>query len=1287
MRNHTPTVILVTLLALVGLRVIPIGSTSPSGSRTPGEGSDSGVEVRLPPGKDRPAPPAVQRRETDGDGKEAAVSEEFWKPLLDFTSTLNGPETGRSGKGFPIPSGWDLEFIIATMPDPIDSRSGYQFDSLVDAIQRAVETQDFVLDRFFYPWPAVSGPKETATTSKESEASGWQWTVRGPRRQAQFSLTPISAGTSGGRLSERQPGVLLFKQQADPDDLGKPATGHLLMVMLVGETATAGIHKVAFKASLDFIANYWKQKNRPSPEILVLGPHYSGSQLSLAASIRAWAMSHSPSPGFGVISGSATALDQKTFLKECMNGARFQPNQCLSFRATVIPEDMVLLTLLKHLGLTSSEQDGEQLTEPVAVLIEANTGFGSGLRSGLRSGLNLTKGPRLVFYPFPMHISDERVSYKQADKEGVDLPRLPAFGSRLGIPSENNPSANDTEPSLFPAMAAVTTERGLALTLEAIARERYRYVVIEATDVRDQIFLATLVRQNCPGIRLLFTSADLLLSHPDHAFYLNGSIVGSTYPFYPRNQSWSYPFGGQNRLLVLQGQAEQGYYNATLALLSYRGAGYSVGEYFLEYGPPFQPSAVARPPVWISILRQGGPQPLDAIAPVEKDGKLRADYNNFVFDATAVGRPEKAEEANSETTKPVFTPRYGGIWTNLFVLFTLFVLAVAWACAFQVRQYLWPAAPSHATAHSRLTDLLWSWSDLPGASWQRHIRALYTLVCLTAVLAAYAYLAFVCAIPLLWQDDNKVVSMAPWQYGIPVVAFVVAGLYWSLAVAAALTCLVPREAPAAGKALKEAPHKPSYGPGSILVTGVTLTAVLSLYLGWTAAANSKPATLFRFERATNLASGESPVVPVLVLGIAFFAWGRFQLKKLYLLQHHSVPQPFAHRLGGAEVLRGRHKNLGRALRRPLVVIREHPGFSVLAGLTLLYVVCRLGTRYVPTPEGPYFDWLLLPALAVLALLLVYALFQTWILWKWLRELLHAMGRLRMGPAYNRIPQRIVNAFGPYLTSTRPGRQVNLVDRKKQWALVVSEYELLAEKRTEAPIRDHWPLLRAGGACTALDQEPEPGKVATDDEKLAWRARICSAKLHGFWAMLSVGEARGEFPSHGEASENDSEKKGTSNSDATGPKDSASPWHAETPQVIQRWLTLAEDFVALEFLVYLSQFFVQLKNYAVFLTCGAMLFLFAILSYPFQPQRHWLLFAAALVLLVAGVLFWIFVQMERDEVVSRISKTMPNQLNFHWSFVGNVLTYTLPLLGVAAVASPTFSDMLHSWFEPLLQLLR
>src|SRR5207302_115300 len=121
----------------------------------------------------------------------------------------------------------------------------------------------------------------------------------------------------------------------------------------------------------------------------------------------------------------------------------------------------------------------------------------------------------------------------------------------------------------------------------------------------------------------------LLLSHPDYLPYLRGTVVGSTYPLFGKTQRWCAAFEGIRQRHFFPSEAEQGCHNATVALLAELAESRKfppMGR-LIDYGAPFQatpPTAGWRPPIWISMIGQTGPQPL------------------MVVDETALG-PDRAQ--------------------------------------------------------------------------------------------------------------------------------------------------------------------------------------------------------------------------------------------------------------------------------------------------------------------------------------------------------------------------------------------------------------------------------------------------------------------------------------------------------------------------------------------------------------------------------------------------------------------------------------------------------------------
>jgi hypothetical protein len=93
------------------------------------------------------------------------------------------------------------------------------------------------------------------------------------------------------------------------------------------------------------------------------------------------------------------------------------------------------------------------------------------------------------------------------------------------------------------------------------------------------------------------------------------------------------------------------------------------------------------------------------------------------------------------------------------------------------------------------------------------------------------------------------------------------------------------------------------------------------------------------------------------------------------------------------------------------------------------------------------------------------------------------------------------------------------------------------------------------------------------------------------------------------------------------------------------------------------------------------------SYPYPPQS--LLRLILLVVLggTVGSLIFVLVQMNRDEVLSRIDRTEPGRVTWNFGFVMNLLTFgALPLLTLLSSEFPELRKFLFAWAEPILKML-
>jgi hypothetical protein len=1365
MRDRVPLVLLIGVLALLGVKSLSSGP------------STSGADGKPPPGQSETAGKRSQVIAVSA-GKGNAP---FLQPLVEFLRPQAKP-------GFVDPDGYpdkevlgqyDPRVMIATVPDPVDSGSGYRFDSVVDTIQRAAEARGYVLDRYYYPWRAekTQGPPPTGP-------------VEGPVRGKASAAPNTPPVTERPRVWERQPGMLLFRGKFPPSPRGSGAGSEhrrtkLLIVFLVGETATAGIHRVALRKSLGFLDHYQLPSRQP---VGILGPFFSGSQVSLALTLQDWRKAPRPGTKVHLLSGSATALDPG-WLEAELRG-RFE----LVAQTTVIPEHTIFLEMLSYLGVAERNDEGVHFKEKVALLYESNTGFGRAVWRNIRAAKGRQgQESNLLAIPFPMHISQVRAGYGKAGDLGKGDPlSLPARGGKLRIPFQEESEARDLPPALQPTMTAATAELTLTALLGSLTHERLRYAVITASDVKDKIFLATLVRRYCPDARLLFTSSDLLFTHPDCSPSLKGAYVGSTYPLYSRNQRWSFPFTGDRRRLFFPSEQEQGCYNAATVLLEAIGAGREGAKgkppTLVDYGIPFvrprsggnpnDPDCLGsklRPPIWISVVGQNGLQPLAYVKP---SPKVRPCPLEGVYGVTVDDPP--AADAGPERQEASFKPQYGSFWITPVLALSLFVLFVGVAYG----ESLWRRAspPDPAGRGDPLFDLTSLF--LPARTGGRS-QAAYVLVCLLCVVAAYAGIAFLCNIPVialltggvrvdmewrhwllpvlsslllvalltlgLWRLDlhlGHTLTLLPALVALATLAagcFLVGvsgGLGWGVLVCLALPAAyaliqycrhlhrtvglgpglgrlffpvarVPARAARAswhytrllfarsGQAQAGGPADPaaqgtrhpalgwlrrrleplwqawSRVPWLVTVT-VPLAAFTVAY--WLVRASRiqwdthPERLLLLFDRGTDLTGGNSPIIPLLFVGLGLFGWGYLRLKQLHLLDRHAVEPPFPKQGAVFGALSDRHGEVMAALERPRGPLRR--GYLWVIWLVLLFAECRLWSRFGPTPEGVLYDGLLLLGLSLLAVVVLDAVLELLRVWAALGRLLRELARLPLGGAYRRLPAWITGAFGPFLSTGRSDRGAYLEYRCRQ-------AERVQEGYAELNLSDFQQGRLEPSADLEAKANPSPGTAAAEGRVpvyLTTTARACLA------ALFSGAE---EIPPQDDpARPAAADASGAANGKAGQRADGQTPAGEAAEARGGRWRQRAEDFVAVEIAAYLSQYFILMRNLVLFLTLGPLLLLFAVISYPLQPQGLWLLFAGALVVAVAFAALRVFIGIEHDPVVSQIVGGTPNRIDWlQGPFLGNVATSIVPLLGILAAASTDMADLIHSWLDPVFHLLR
>ncbi|HET9931265.1 MAG TPA: hypothetical protein VFQ35_11280 [Polyangiaceae bacterium] len=137
-----------------------------------------------------------------------------------------------------------------------------------------------------------------------------------------------------------------------------------------------------------------------------------------------------------------------------------------------------------------------------------------------------------------------------------------------------------------------------------------------------------------------------------------------------------------------------------------------------------------------------------------------------------------------------------------------------------------------------------------------------------------------------------------------------------------------------------------------------------------------------------------------------------------------------------------------------------------------------------------------------------------------------------------------------------------------------------------------------------------------------------------------------------------------------------------------WLREAEGFVATVVALLINRHVRQFQYFLYTMTSSALLLLLAIVSYPFQPQRLLLTWIWVVVGSVVLAGLFVYIELDRNALLSRIAGTTPGHLTLNGSLLFRVLGWGIvPLLGVAAAQYPDFANTLFHWLEPFTRALR
>ena len=1003
------------------------------------------------------------------------------------------------------------------------------------------------------------------------------------------------------------------------------STRRLLVVFLAFETPTQGLHQEAFRKAVASIHGLY---GSGGPALRILGPTFSGSRESLRIALRNLDRDRLLPATIEVVTGSATNTANASTIEETLPGR-------IRYQAAVLSDDDMLKGMVRHLIRAAGLRRGQ-----LALLVEQNTGYGQAftLDSALKGEAEVLQHALRI--GFPLHVSRLRAA---AEGPAARTPPVPGAARPLqSLSLREEGLITDQVPLFSDSTSQAYIELLLVNVLETLRRERITTVGLLATDTRDKLFLSQKIAHYCPNVRVFTLESDLLYAHPDYSAYMRGTLVASAYPLFNSNQSWTTPKSGEHVRSQFATSSSQGIYNAFRLLMNDAGAHTSD---LLEYGVPFAascPPGGCRPAVWISVNGRRGLWPVDAVAATD-------DY------AAAVR--EKSVDTAGRRDGRMMRVR---TWPAVF--FWLFHFAI-WI---QVGAYLMGARPSGR------------WRSLLPASLVRvFARAAgprrYLLGAFSSLFVLLLFTELLVLARLMFIDGELAV-----RSGVTLVFAVLT----PIALAAVLADIAWRRLSVA-----KGQSTPATTPGPRgwmfayralflvmlaamlvnLVLAVTEPA-LALWAAGTADSDAGRRLLLFFERAVNLTNGVSPAVPVVLLCGALYVWG---------VQHfrtRGVPSRsiLGRRLDDLDELRS------MLLSQSSLAGQTIPGHTTqaldsLATIRLWVFAAALGFQYVwyrggldmpgvTTIESPAYTRFFQYGSMLLQGLVAVSLAQFLFVWARTREALEAFSRVNgvggpLSRAFRRLPAsfRRLGVFSPVPRLQDLEEGVHRAEALHEYfvhasAVPMDEATAMLARQPEFKTLS---TMSAEGLRATFDEEKRRDPRQTFSDSQTWPQLVQFSNRavgYGWQVTRSMGPAVVE-------------------------------------PAAKTWLNHLDELVALNLSFIVREMAGRLVASMLLTLTLTLMILASHIWYPAQPKQVLMGFSWACILACVLASARVFVQMERNEVISHLTGTRPNHVTWDLGFISKIVLWVIvPLLSLFAAQFPEVGATLLQILQPVQKAL-
>ena len=1013
---------------------------------------------------------------------------------------------------------------------------------------------------------------------------------------------------------ESQPGVLLFRWDGARRDEGP----NLLFIFVASDTSTAGINGAQFARAVDYVdlvCSLHGQRHGGcdnDDRISVMGPTFSGSLFSMRRLSQA-----QKNVSFTAFSGTVSSSQAMQFQDLGPNCT--DPNTCkVVFRSLVHDSESAREEFLAALQSTGSIN----CTEPVqvAILSEAGTSYGASSHAdGKETGTdNRDKKCTVDNFVFPREIASLRNAY-QSNQQATPSQPANAVGNQSNLPfnlADQESNEGDEPPGFAAQLGPLSKESVLMDFAAEFRRKHYRYVGISASNVLDTLFLANYLRTACPDARLFILNSDLLFErNQDNVPYI-GMLSVTTYPLIGKNR---------DRFNLLQperpfaDQYEEGQYNAAIAAMQSVVPEDEPKTHYSELNDPFSATSPDniipdRLPLWMTAVGTGGYWPVQKILPVGE---------GVVNNAGPLSLDERD-----------FSPAWSTVSILLIALSFLQIIVLGRASPLSTR--LHDFAITGAACAQRVFFI--------------QVASATLALCLAMVLTP------------------------AWRFGSMSGGYVTAIGGLGIVAITGLVAICIRLQMICWKISKNCSERRDESKRSdvaiALHIGVWLVAMVAEFVWLGLQGNSADHYGYFFAyRVVHLATGVSPLTPLLPLQAAMYIWC---LLEIWRLRFHDRARP---RLDAQPGLPGfdTENQIARSISGFFLNLNYLLGCAVVFGVWMFFL--HPGHPFVIFEHRSFsfFYAALLGAIVLAMLTSGFRLVQTW---SGLHKLLQDLERSSFCGIFKYIQASgwspIWYSGGPQEEWSRMARCFNLledINRDTPDASPVKK-DLVAVINARQSIRETYREVMS----TVDDKQRDLFLVSLADKfgnirvKLAEIMNTLALQLNDFWSQHG-------FEQDGNEAAGKDEKPVTVYS-----RDPEKPDPEETLR------QKAQEYVALCYVAFIRGTLEHIKHMLIFLAVSFSLVLISLNVYSFEPHQSLIWSFTAIFGVIGITVVGVLMEAYRDTILSRISGTTPNELGTH--FYVRLIAYGAgPLLTLLATHFPAIGRYLLSLFQPGLEALK